>query len=145
MRPTIIIDTREQAPFVFSDEVATERATLPTGDYSIAGFTDRIVFERKSLPDLVQCVSFERERFLDCCRRLSEYERAAVVVEASVPDVLAKIYRGNTNPRSVIGTANAIWLDYGIPVFWLGNAQVAARAVERMLVRFARDGERRVA
>lgn len=145
MRPTILVDTREQAPLIFSDDVETQRATLPTGDYSIAGHSDRIVFERKSLADLVQCCTSERERFMDQCRRLGGYERAAVVVEACVSDVLAKVYRGNTSPRSVIGTANAIWLDYRVPVFWLMNPDVAARAVERMLVRFARNAAVRAA
>jgi ERCC4-type nuclease len=144
-RPTILVDTREQTPFVFSEDVATERATLAAGDYSIAGYTDRIVFERKSLSDLVQCCTFERDRFMDQCRRLGEYERAAIVVESTVLDVAAKVYRGATSPRSIIGTVNAVWLDYGVPTFWLGNAQLAARAVERMLVRFARDAEKRAA
>lgn len=140
-----MIDSREQAPLVFSEEVETQRATLPTGDYSIAGYTDRIIFERKSLADLVQCCTSERDRFMDQCRRLGGYERAAVVVEACVSDVLAKVYRGNTSPRSVIGTANAIWLDYGVPVFWMRDAATTARAVERMLVRFARDAATRAA
>jgi len=143
--PIVLIDTREQAPLEFSDDVVTERVTLVTGDYSIAGHSDRIVFERKTLADLVQCVTVDRDRFMDQCRRLGEYERAAIVVESTVLDVTAKVYRGATSPRSIIGTCNAVWLDYGVPTFWFGNAQLAARAVERMLVRFARDAERRAA
>jgi DNA excision repair protein ERCC-4 len=143
--PILLIDTREQTPFVFSEAVTCERVTLPSGDYSIAGHSDRIIFERKSLPDLVQCCTFERDRFMDQCRRLGEYERGAIVVESTVLDVAAKVYRGATSPRSIIGTVNAVWLDYGVPTFWFGNAELAARAVERMLVRFARDAERHAA
>ena len=55
----IVIDTREQAPFPFSGEQyrGTETAfgTLDTGDYSLAGLTDKVAVERKSLPDLVAC------------------------------------------------------------------------------------------
>ncbi len=131
----ILRDTREQAPLQFSPEVKVEVVTLSTGDYSLAGFSDRVAIERKSLPDLVACVGPERERFLDCCRRLRDYELRAVVVEASVCDVLAHAYRSATNPQSVIGTAIAIWVDYGVPTIWAGDAKNAASIVERVLGR----------
>ncbi len=48
---TIIIDTREQVPLSFS--LPTERGSLVTGDYSIAGLKRFIAIERKSPDDLV--------------------------------------------------------------------------------------------
>jgi hypothetical protein len=66
------------------------------------------------------CVGPERERFLDCCHRLRDYELRAVVVEAAVDDVLAHTYRSQMNPQSVIGTSIAIWTDYGVPTVWAG-------------------------
>ena len=63
----ILIDTREQAPFAFTHEryagTTIEAGTLDTGDYSLAGLTDLVAVERKSLPDLVACLGRERERF----------------------------------------------------------------------------------
>ncbi len=63
----ILIDSREQSPFAFQHEkytgTVTEVGTLDTGDYSLAGLTDRVAVERKSLPDLVACLGRERERF----------------------------------------------------------------------------------
>ncbi len=134
-RPRIIIDTREQAPLRFSDAVEVEVATLPTGDYSIAGATELVAIERKSLPDLVACCGPERERFLDCCRRLRDYRLRAVVVEAALDDVLAHVYRSRMNPKSVVGTTIAIHVDYGVPTIWAGDAHNAAKMVERMLAR----------
>lgn len=133
--PVLLIDTREQRPLRFSDLVRVERATLPTGDYSAAGLTDRVAIERKSLPDLVACCGPERERFLDCCRRLRDYELGAVVVEASVNDVLAHAYRSRMHPQSVLGTTIAIFADYGVPTIWAGDERNAASIVERLLVR----------
>ena len=60
--PTILIDTREQTPLPFAD-LTTERRTLPTGDYSVLGFERDFIVERKSVADLVQSATFERERF----------------------------------------------------------------------------------
>lgn len=135
MRPRILIDSREQAPLRFSAAVEVQRATLPTGDYSLAGATDRVAIERKSLPDLVACCGPERERFLDCCRRLQAYELRAVVVEASTDHVWAHTYRSRMLPQSVIGTTIAIFADYGLPVVWAGDAHGAAHFVERLLTR----------
>lgn len=53
----IIVDTREQAPFTFAHEryqVELETGALALGDYSLAGLSDRVAVERKSLADLVQ-------------------------------------------------------------------------------------------
>ncbi len=141
----ILRDTREQTPWRFSPDVTVQTATLPTGDYSLGGYTDRVAIERKSLPDLVACVGPERERFLDCCRRLRDYTVKAVVVEASVDDVLAHAYRSATAPQSVIGTAVAIWADYGVPTIWAGDARNAANLVERLFFRIWSKSQERAA
>ena len=54
-RLTIIEDTRESAPLDFSSfrGVESVRQGLKTGDYSVAGFQDKLTFERKSVQDLV--------------------------------------------------------------------------------------------
>ena len=52
---TVIVDTREQLPLELS--MCTIRGTLPTGDYSILGFEEYVVVERKSLPDLIGCMT----------------------------------------------------------------------------------------
>lgn len=134
-RPVLLVDTREQRPLRFSDLVQVERTTLPTGDYSAVGITHRVAIERKSLPDLVACCGPERERFLDCCRRLRDYQLGAIVVESSVSDVLAHAYRSRMNPQSIIGTTIAILADYGVPTIWAGDERAAASIVERLLVR----------
>lgn len=133
--PVILVDTREQLPLRFSDAVKVERATLATGDYSIAGCSVVVAIERKSLSDLVACCGPERERFLDCCRRLRDYPLGLIVVEAGIEDVLARVYRSRMDPSSVLGTTIAIHVDYGVPTIWAGNAQNAANIVERLLLR----------
>jgi ERCC4-type nuclease len=82
----VLIDTREQRPWKFSPDVTVEVVTLPTGDYSLAGHSDRVAIERKSLADAVQSFTRERERFEDECRRLRDYELKAIVIEATIDD-----------------------------------------------------------
>lgn len=95
---TVIIDTREQAPFSFAGLLAASRAHrhvplivptvrqgLPTGDYSLVGHESApggIVVERKSAADLFGSLSWGRERFERELARLQEFAWSAVVVEA---------------------------------------------------------------
>jgi DNA excision repair protein ERCC-4 len=139
-KPRVLIDQREQAPLRFSDAVETERVLLETGDYSLQGYTAEVAIERKSKADLVACVGPERERFMEQMQRLAGYQVRALVVEASWEELAAGAYRSNMNPRSVTGTLLALVVDRGIPVLLVGSAREAAEAVERMLVRVARDG-----
>lgn len=145
-RPVVIIDTREQLPLVFSPAVDVERAGLCTGDYSIAGFTDVVRVERKSLSDLVACVGRDRERFEAELVRLDAFPVRALVIEATPLDVEAKLYRSLVRPQSVLGSVVAWQLDHSLPVLWSGNAQLAAWMVERLLLRvWRRHGDRHVA
>lgn len=88
---TIIIDTREQLPYRFDDVridrrksfVWTQTKTLSTGDYSIAGFEDRICVERKSLVDLYGTLGASRERFEREFERMQDLDSSLVVIEAS--------------------------------------------------------------
>jgi ERCC4-type nuclease len=73
-------------------------------------------------------------------QRLAGYRVRALVVEASWEELAAGAYRSNMNPKSVTGTLLALVVDRGIPVLLVGSAREAAEAVERMLVRVARDG-----
>jgi len=90
-RPVVLIDTREQTPFDFSDYpnwIAGQReASLPTGDYTVVGMESVMALERKSLNDLVSTLMHNRERFIRECERLAELRYKAILIEASLEDV----------------------------------------------------------
>lgn len=141
-KPRILIDQREQTPLRFSDAVETELVLLPTGDYSLAGFTDCIAIERKSLGDFVACCTHERERFEEQIERLAKYQHPALVIETDWTTLACGAYRSRAHPRSVTGTLLAMAHDHRLPVFLAGDASGAAEVVERLLLRVARDGVR---
>lgn len=119
---TVLTDTREQRPWSLDpSRFRTERTTLRTGDYTIAGLEDRFAIERKSLGDFVGTVIGDWIRFRKELYRLAAFDFAAVVVEADLADVFAHRYESEANPESVIGRANAIYLDHGVPVWWWGS------------------------
>ena len=76
-----VIDTREQLPLELPLRSIT--GTLPTGDYSVSGFEDLICVERKSLPDLIGCMTSGRTRFEKELQRMKAYDARCVVVECS--------------------------------------------------------------
>ena len=145
-KPTLLIDSREQTCWEFSDRVLTERVTLPFADYSIAGMTELVAYERKELNDAVQSVTHERERFMTMCRELGKYEHKAIIIEASVDDVLSGSFRSRANPYAVLTSYLAIHADYGVPTIWAGDRHNAARIFEWLAHRHVanqaqKDGE----
>ncbi len=140
---TVIVDTREQDYYGFNPQLVTPvRRALPAGDYSVAGMEQIVAVERKTLDDFVGTVMRARGRFYRELRRLAKYTRACVVVEADLADILAGRYRGDAHPHAILGSALAISVDFGIPVYFCSNRQIACRFVEGYLLRAAARGAR---
>lgn len=153
--PCVIIqDTREPAatepgafkPFVFGTgrgpkgpaqwTLPLERRKLDTGDYSLPGLEHLVVFERKSLSDLLGTLfgatsdsvgegRANLERFRRELDRMRSFAHKAIVVEASMAQVLKGDYRSTVLPQSVLGAVMAIGSDYGVPTIWAGDRRGA--------------------
>lgn len=121
----ILIDTREQAPFLFMgtryEGITTEKCCLPTGDYSLAGLEDKAAIERKSLDDLIMCLGKERERFKRELTRAKGYSLFAVVVEASWQDMARGCYQSKFNPHSACQSVSSFIANYRIPFLFAGS------------------------
>ena len=140
-KPIIIADTREQVPYEFpSSMVSLERRALPAGDYSLAGLERQVAVERKSLEDFIHTVIRERNRFRNELKLLQDYPCACVVVEANLDDVFTGDYRSGANPNSILGATMSIIVDYGVPVYFCSNRQIACRFVLEFLLRYHQRG-----
>lgn len=138
----VVVDTREQEEYSFScSRFIVERRALPAGDYSLAGLEHEVAVERKSAEDFVHTVIRERDRFRRELLKLAHYDRACVVVEAGLDDILSGAYRSGAHPSSVIGAAISIIVDYEIPVYFCSNRQCARRFVEEYLLRYHRRSQ----
>lgn len=125
----LIVDSREQAPFPFKgpfyDGVVVEVGALTVGDYSLAGLTDRVAVERKSLPDLVMCLGRERERFERELQRGAALDAFCVVVEASWADLAGGQYRSRMNPHAACQSVAAFMGRYRLPFLFAGSRPAA--------------------
>lgn len=130
---TIIVDTREQKPWVFDN---SKLGTLKTGDYSIEGYEDRIGIERKSTDDFAQSIGKGRTRFMKEMERAKRIKHFCIIIEGSWYDLFVGNYRAQTLPASAIGTAMSIMAKYQIPVI-LAETRKQAQTLAQKFLRFS--------
>ena len=141
----VTIDSREQTPFTFSHEkygVEVVRGALTVGDYSLAGLEDKVAVERKSLPDLVQCLGRERDRFERELQRGAALDAFCVVVEAGWQDLLRGEYRSRLKPHAACQSVAAFMSRYRVPFMFAGS-RTAAEYVTWSFLRQYLNGARR--
>ena len=143
----VIVDSREQAPFAFQHEryagTTIEAGTLTVGDYSLAGLCDRVAVERKSLPDLVACLSHERSRFERELMRAAALDAFCVVVEGSFSDLANGEYRSQLNPHSACQSVAAFMARHRIPFFFAGSRTAAEYMCWSFLRQYLESARRR--
>lgn len=140
----IVTDTREQRPFPFHKYPAqVERGTLKTGDYSLAGLEQHCAIERKSLDDLIGCLSVGRDRFERELERGAALECFAVAIEASLEDVARHRYTSRMAPHAALQSILAFQVRYGCPFVWAGSREGAEYVTFWTLEKFRREIEAR--
>lgn len=159
---TIIIDTAEQHPFAFTGlkadanqnylpikvETVSEclgRHPDSLGDYSIVGGVGSIHVERKSLEDAQGTIlgweDGRRDRFEQELANLSAIEAALVVVECSLPELLANAPDWGTktkqqNAKTLFRSILAWQQDYRVPWLFAGSRAMAEQATYRFFYRW---------
>lgn len=141
----IVIDTREQEPFLFVGyDCETESGGLAVGDYSLTGLSDKVAVERKSLPDLVMCLGRERERFERELQRAAALQAFMVVVEAPWSDLTSGNYRSQLSPNSACQTVLAFSCRYRVGFMFAGDRTEAERITHGYLRHYLRSARERL-
>ena len=136
----ILTDTRETLPYQFTGyDCQVEAATLITGDYSLPGFSDKVAVERKSLPDLIGCLTTGRERFTKELARARSYDFFCVVVEANMADLYTGQYMSKMNPESALQSIMAFRVRYGVAFDWCGNRAGGEKVTYSLLSKYLRE------
>lgn len=127
--PTIIIDTREQDPLPFA-AYPTERGTLLTGDYSVAGCETLFGVERKTISDLVQSLTTGRDRFTRELERLRGYRFARLLIIGYPGQIDMGHYRSRASPKAIQHSLYSFEARF-VPVVWARTPAEGAELVER--------------
>lgn len=138
---TIIVDTREQQPWVFDNYVVANKK-LDTGDYSVEGLEHLLAVERKkSISEFANNIT--ESRFKDVVERLSNIKYAFLLLEFDLQDVL--IYPvGSTVPRRlwdkikispsfIMKHLLELQIHHNIKVIFCGDASNAEKMAESIL------------
>jgi len=124
--PTIITDTREQTPLVFT-HLPSERGTLTSGDYSVKGLEHDFAIERKTISDLLSSCTKGRDRFQRELHRLRGFDFARLLIIGD-PHEVVKLAK---NPKAIFSSLTAFECRWRIPVVWESDPATASRLVER--------------
>lgn len=138
---TIIVDTREQQPWIFKN-YAQAHQKLDTGDYSIQGLETLLAIERKkSINEIAN--NIVEPRFKDVIGRLSQLKYSFILLEFNIDNVLNYPIGSNLPKRmwDKIKISPAFimkhildWeLKYNIKVIFCGNATNAEQVAEFIL------------
>jgi len=139
IRPVAIIDTREQAPLVFT-RLDSCPGTLQSGDYSFRGGEELFAVERKSIADLVACcVGNNRDRFFRELHRMRGLRFKRLLVVGTRHEIETGQYRSAIAPKSVLGTLAAIEARFDVPVVFQPDPAAAARQVEEWIWWYVRE------
>lgn len=135
--PTIIIDTREQTPFLFPGQRTLKRK-LKYGDYALQGLISFLVIERKSLPDLFGTISIRKnfERFKRELEGLRKVRFAFILIEGTSTDVLNGFSYSNANGGLLMDKLFRTCLEYDVMLIF-GGARPMCERVALALLRAA--------
>jgi ERCC4-type nuclease len=116
--------------------------TLEVGDYSISGFENRVVVERKTLGDFLGCLGSSRKRFWEELDKMEKWERKLLVVECNLEDLLIydpsfekKTGRKRRITRNVVLGSVVSILSRGIPVVFTSTRVEGEEITLRFLIR----------
>lgn len=136
----IKIDSREKQPYQF--EIPSKVAALDVGDYSILGLEDCIAIERKTVDDLIGCLTSDRERFEKELYRSRSLDYMALVVEATLSDIVNHNYRSEMQPKAAIQSLLAFSIRYKLPVWFCESRQYGQRVTGSLLLKYCREIEK---
>jgi DNA excision repair protein ERCC-4 len=138
LRPVCAADTREQLILPIR-RLPVIRKNLYCGDYSLDGAEWSVGIERKSIEDLVNCCTSERDRWERSLLRLRGCPFRRLLIVGSRGEIELGRYRSRISPKAVLATVSAFEVRYQVPVVYCSTPEIAARQVESWLYWVARE------
>ena len=107
---------------------------LDTGDYSVEGYEDLIMVERKTIPDLWGSLGQWRTRFMKEMDRALEFPVRYLVIEGTLGDINKGFRYSKISPEYILATLTSLEIKYGIHVVFTNKRKDIARAYVRKLL-----------
>ncbi len=144
--PTILVDTREQNPFLFRKSprcAGHEIAALPYGDYAIKGDINLIVVERKqSIDEIANNLFREGERFERELERMQSSKYRFIVVEGKWSDIFVGRRFTKMNRGVILDRICSLTIRYGVPIIFAEDRITAGRIIHSLLLAAVKNKNR---
>ena len=140
----LLQDTREQRPLFTRPPkgLTVQTTTIHDGDYSLRGFKDRFVVERKQMSDFYSYIGKERKRTLKKLERFDEIKLnggwVGLVIEASEKDILNGNIMGTLSPEVARAFLISWEVRHGFHVYMNRSRKDCARWILDRAIKFYR-------
>jgi ERCC4-type nuclease len=136
---TIIRDSREKDGSGWKFRASAncngmEVAKLETGDYSLKGFENLVMIERKTITDLWGSLVQGRERFMREMERAKAYPIRYLIIEGTLAEVMSGIRYSKVPPQAILATLTSLEVKYGIHVIFTSKRTDIAQEYARRLL-----------
>ena len=138
----LVQDSREKKP-LFKSQPWIIDVGLKSGDYSVKGFEDVIVVERKSIADLLGTLGKGRGRFERELNRLENHKWKGLLIEGMEKDIYQPNAFSGLHPNSLYHSLSAIETKWGLHVYYAEhrkNAKWWVLSRLTKLYKYLRDG-----
>ena len=115
-----------------------KRGTLPTGDYTLRGLEDQLCVERKSLSDLIGCMTSGRERFEREMQRMLAFPQRGGVIESSFSEMARGEYRSQLPGTTALNTLASWTGRFSLPFIFTDDRDNSAQYVTHFLIAAAK-------
>lgn len=131
----IKIDTREKLAWDFSSFEDCEgqiNEKLPTGDYTIIGYEDIIIIDRKkSVSELYSNLRGDYKRFKKELSRMTSFKMAYFLLEFSLEDIFNYKFFNKCSSKSILEQIDTIEKKYNVKfIFSSGRDEAQEIAME---------------
>lgn len=117
---------------------------LDTGDYSVEGYEDTIMIERKSIPDLWGSLGQWRTRFMKEMDRSLEFPIRYLIIEGSLKDIKAGFRYSKLTAEYIMACLTSLEVKYGMHVVFTDKrkdvSQLYVRRLLGKLFQYCEDG-----
>jgi ERCC4-type nuclease len=107
---------------------------LDTGDYSLEGYEDLVMIERKTIPDLWGSLGQWRTRFMKEMDRALEFPVRYLIIEGTLSDINKGFRYSKLSSEYILASLISLEVKYGIHVVFTNKRKDIARAYVRKLL-----------
>jgi ERCC4-type nuclease len=143
---TIVRDSREQKGCGWQFRASAncegmEETKLDVGDYTIKGYEDKLMIERKTIGDLWNTLGRDWERFLREMERAKNHRMKYLIIEGNLNDINKGYIYSKVPPENIHAKLISLQVKHNVHVIFAGREDLAREYVRNLMAKLFRYGE----